>query len=100
MVWLRSDVRGPAPAQSYFGQLVLVRIADDRIHTRECGNFFRSTLCIAAGHDDLGPGVLAANAADRRTCVLVGSGGYGAGVKHDNSCVARLVGAFQSSLPK
>ena len=93
-----SGVRSLTPAQSYLRQLMLVRIADDRAHAREGGNFFRSTLRIAAGYDDLGPGVLAANATDRGACVPIGRSGYRAGVKHDNSGVARFASALQSSL--
>ena len=87
---LGSEVRGLTPAQSYFCQLMLVRIADYRAHARKGGDFFRSTLCIAAGDDDLGPGIFAMNAADRGACVLIGGGGYRAGIKHDDSRVRRF----------
>ena len=77
-----------------------MRIADDRTHTREGGNFIGSTLRIAACHDDPGPGILAANATDRGACVLVGSRGYGAGVEHDDFCLSGFGSAIQSSLPE
>ena len=55
-----------------------------RVTPGKGGNFFGSALRVTSGDDELAAGVLAVNAADGGTGVLVGCGGDGAGVEHDD----------------
>ena len=80
--------------QRDFSKLVLVRVADHRTYAREGGDFFRGALRVAAGDDDLAAGVVAMNAADGGAGVLVGRGGYGAGVEDNDSGLGRVGGAL------
>src|SRR5690349_20640766 len=81
-------------------QLVFMRVADDLAHAGENCDFFRRSLCVAAGDHDPGFGVLAMDAPDGGTCVLVGRGGHGAGVKNYKLCLRRFVSTFEAALPQ
>ena len=77
-----------------------MRVADDLAHAGQSRDFFRRALGVAAGDYDPGFGVLAMNAADGGTCVLVGRGGHGAGIKNYKSRLRRFAGTFQAALPQ
>lgn len=79
---------------------MLVRVADYQTYARKGGDFFGSALCVAAGDHDPGLGIFPMNAANGGAGVLVGGGGYGAGVEDSDSGIGRLVGALQSALLK
>ena len=64
-------------------QLMLVGVSDDLGDSGKRGNFRRRALRIAAGHDDLGLGIIAVNAADGSTGILIGGGCDGAGIQDD-----------------
>ena len=51
---------------------MFVRIADHNADARDRCDFFWSSLCVAAGHEDFGFRIPTMNAADRRPHVLVG----------------------------
>ncbi len=59
-------------------------VADDGIDLGEGGKFFRGALGVAAGDDDAGGGVLAADAAQIRAGLAVGFRGHAAGIYNDN----------------
>lgn len=79
---------------------MLVRIADDLAHAGQDCNFFRRSLRVAASDHDLSRGVLAMNAANGGAGVLVGCGGYGAGVKNYKLRFRSFTGTFQAALPQ
>lgn len=76
--------------------LVFMRISDDRCDTRQAGNLLRCALRIAAGHDDLAGRIVTPQAPYRGTRVLVGGGGYGAGIQHHDAGFFRSNGGFES----
>src|SRR6266702_1647088 len=68
-----------------FREPVFVRVADDLGNAGQSGDFFGSTLSIAAGDDNLTIGILAMYPADGGAGVMIGGRGDGAGIKDDNS---------------
>ena len=79
---------------------MFVRVANDLAHTRQDSDFIRSALSVAASDHDLTLGILTMNAADGRTCVLIGSSGHSASVKHHNLSLRWGAGALKASLTK
>jgi len=77
---------------------MFVRISNDRGYAGKGGNFVRGALRVAASNHDLSIGILAMNAADGGTSVLVSSSGYGAGVEDNDSGLGGLPSAFHASL--
>src|SRR5579863_3944819 len=73
-------------------------IAYDEMHAGERRNFLGSALRVASRDNDFGLGILAANAANCSTRVLVGSGGDGAGIEDNERGLGGGCGARQSSL--
>jgi hypothetical protein len=73
--------------------LVFVRVADYGTYTREGGDFFRGALRVTAGDHDGGIRICSMNAADGGAGMLVGGGGYGAGVQHNDAGLGWFVGA-------
>src|ERR1700691_2378814 len=65
------------------GEFVFVRVANDGADAGECGDFFRSTLGVASGDDDFCRWILAADAADGSSGILIGGSGDGASVEQD-----------------
>ena len=63
---------------------MLVGISNDQIHAWQRHDLLRRALRIATGYDDSGLWILAAYTPDRGTRVLIGSGGHGARIQHDN----------------
>ena len=61
-----------------------VAVADDGVDFGQGGEFLRGALGVAAGDDDAGGGVLAADAADEGAGLAVGFGGDAAGIYNDN----------------
>jgi len=68
---------------AYLRQQMFVRIADDLGDAGDGGDFFGSALGVASRDDDLGVGILAVDAADGGAGIVIGGGGDGAGVEHD-----------------
>jgi hypothetical protein len=67
-----------------FCELMLVGIADHLRDTWHCGDLLGGSLSIATGHHNLAVGIFTVNAADDGARVLIGGGGYRAGVEnHD-----------------
>src|SRR5581483_2500184 len=64
-----------------FGHLVLVRITHYPADPRQRCSFLRGTLGVAASYQYLAVGVLAVNAPDGRTGVVICGGGYGTGIE-------------------
>ena len=77
---------------------MLVGIADYLADSGQGGDLFRGALRVTSGHHNLGIGVVAMDAADRGTCVLVGRGGHGAGIENYNLGVIGRCGAVESLL--
>jgi catechol 2,3-dioxygenase-like lactoylglutathione lyase family enzyme len=73
--------------QSNLSELMFVRIANHAGHAGQGRDFFRGTLGVASGDDDLGVGILALHAADGGAGVLVGGGCYRARVEDDHVCI-------------
>ena len=69
--------------QRNLGELVFVRVADYAGYSRQGCDFFGSALGVASRDDDLGVGILAVDAADGGAGIVIGGGGDGAGVEHD-----------------
>jgi hypothetical protein len=55
--------------------LVLVRISNYQIYARECCDFFRCSLGVAASNYDSCVGILAADSADGGASVMIGACG-------------------------
>src|SRR5439155_25316792 len=81
-------------------QLMFVRVADDLAHARHSGDFIRSALSITSGDHDLTLGVLTMNTADGGARVLIGSGGHGASVEHNNLRLRWRAGPVEPALTK
>ena len=79
---------------------MLMRVADHLSHAWQSGDFFRSSLRVAAGDHNLCVGILAMNATDGGAGVLIRRGGDGAGVEDDESGLGRLFGALQAAFPQ
>jgi len=77
---------------------MLVRVSDYQAHTRNCRQFSRRALRVAARYQYLRPRIFAVNTADRGPRVLIGRSGYRAGVEDDDFGFARAIGAQQSAL--
>ena len=70
--------------ERYFRNHRLVAVADDGVDCGEGGEFLGGALGVAAGDDDAGVGVLAADAAEVRAGLAVGFGGDAACIYNDN----------------
>ena len=78
-------------------QFVLVRIADHPPHSGQRGQFFRSPLCVASGHDDFSCRIFPVHAANGGPRILVGRSGHGTGVENYNFRLVRCKSAFQAT---
>jgi len=79
-------------------QDMLVRVSDDKAHTRNCRQFFRRALRVAARYQDLRTRIFAVNTANRGPRILIGRSSYRASVEDDDFGFARAIGAQQSAL--
>jgi hypothetical protein len=61
--------------------LVFVRVANDKVHSRQGRDLFRGPLCVTPRDHDPGIRILAADSADSGAGVLIGAGGHRAGVE-------------------
>jgi len=61
-----------------------MRVADDLGYAGKRGDFLGRALRVAAGDDDLTIGVFAMHTADGGARILIGGGGYGAGIEDDD----------------
>ena len=77
---------------------MFVRITDDLGDAGEGGDFLGGALGVASGDDDLGAGILAMDAADGGAGIVIGGGGDGAGIEHDEFSAVGSSGAFESLL--
>ena len=68
-------------------QLMLVGVTDYQTHTGQGCDLIGCPLRVAAGDYNSCVGILSLDATDGCTGVLVGSGGYGAGIKDNDGCV-------------
>jgi hypothetical protein len=78
------------------GEAMLMRIADDEGDAFEGGDFLRSTLRVTSGDQNTGRGIDAMHTANGGTRILIGGGGYGAGVEDDDFGFGSRVGSQQS----
>ena len=83
---------------AYLRQQMLVRIADDLGDAADGGDFFGGALGVASGDDDLGVGILAVDAADGGTGIVIGGGGDGAGIEYNEFGFTRSGGGIESLL--
>ena len=84
MLRQRNESVARSRRRSVVGELVLVGISDHQADARQRRQFLGSALRVAAGHQDSRFGIFAMNAADGGTRVLIGGGGYGAGVQDND----------------
>jgi hypothetical protein len=81
-----------------FCQYVLVGISYNFADAGQGSDFFRSTLCVASRNNDLAERILAMDATDGCTGVLIGGGRYGTGVQHHDFGLGGSFGTFQSAV--
>ena len=77
---------------------MLVGVSYHFADARQGGNFFRSTLGIASSNNDLAERVLAMDAPDGCTGVLIGGGRDRAGVQDDDFGLGGSFGTLQSAV--
>ena len=77
---------------------MLVGITDNPRDAGQGGNLVGCALGVTAGYHDLAMGILASNATDAGARVMVGRGGDGAGIEHDNVGVLGTRRPLQSAL--
>ena len=77
---------------------MLMGISDYSCDAGQSCNFLRRSLCVTPGHYDLAGGIGALNSANSGARVLVGGGGYGTGIQHDNVGFVQSGCCFQSAL--
>jgi hypothetical protein len=82
------------------GGLVLMRISDDPRHSGQRCQLLWRALRVAAGHQDAAIRIRALHAPYRGARIFVGALGDGAGVQHDNFCIARRRRALESPIQK
>ena len=63
---------------------MLVRIADYQTDARQNCDLFWSALGVASGDNDFGFGILPADTANCSASILIGTGGYGAGIQDND----------------
>jgi hypothetical protein len=78
------------------GNVVLMRITHHPAHAGQGSYFFRGSLRVAAGHQDLASRVVAIDPPNGGARVLISSGGNGARVQHHNLRCARRSGLLQT----
>jgi hypothetical protein len=78
------DLIVPAGTDYDFRQLTFVGIADHAAYSRKRCNFFRRSLCVTSGDDDLAARVLTTDAADRSSRVLICRGGDSACIQYND----------------
>ena len=64
-----------------------MRVSDDQGYAFDGGQFLGGALGVAAGDQDAGSRMVAMNFSDGLAHFVVGGGGHGAGVEHDQSRV-------------
>ncbi len=85
-------------AQGDLSELMFVRIPHNASYTGQRSNFFRGTLSVASGNDDLRRGILTPHAANRRPCILIGDRSNGTRIQDDYVGLRGCGGAGQAAL--
>ncbi len=77
---------------------MLVRIPNDPLHAGKGSQLLGCALGVAASHENLAAGIFAMYAANGGARILIGRGGYGAGIEHDELGFNRGGGTLQAAL--
>ena len=85
-------------SQDNFGELMLVGVADDQIHARQCRNFLGRALRVTSGDDNAGVRILPAHSSDCGPRVLIGARRDRARIQNHNGGLGPTGGASQTLL--